>query len=586
MKYVFRLALLLGAVVLCGCETVAELPLSPFSKRIPFSVEVNGAAGLEQQLRQELTLYRKTLQTEQFSQPRKIAYLERQLLESKLQSEGYYRSRIQSLIEPERLTYRIEPGMRYSVARVHLSLPENLTLPVASLPIAANMPLLAETVLEGRAQVEKQLAERYCLQRVKVDYRVTLDHEKSSANVLYKVADSPQLLFGDVKINGLTSIEESFLLDRLPFRPGDCFKRKQLDRARLNLLQTNLVASVSITEHPTQQGRLAIELGVTERGHRTITAGAGFDSDEGFGVSAGWEHRNLMGRGQKLSIDGHLAEKAHRLSSNLTFPHIWRNNQALTVYAEFSSENPDAYESRSGTFGIELTRQLKQHLRFMVGGELAFSRVTEDEETEDYALLSVPMNLELDYRDDPLDPTSGWVAAVNVRPYWDAYDTGTRFIRSTLAASGYLTSTRIPTRPTLALRSATGTITGIERDEVPANIRFYSGGGGSVRGYGFQSLGPLDEDDEPEGGLSFAEISLELRLRWSENWGSVLFVDGGSAYAGATPQFDQSLRWGAGLGLRYYTSFAPIRFDIGVPLDKREDLDSNFEVYVSIGQAF
>jgi translocation and assembly module TamA len=120
---------------------------------------------------------------------------------------------------------------------------------------------------------------------------------------------------------------------------------------------------------------------------------------------------------------------------------------------------------------------------------------------------------------------------------------------------------------------------------VPANVRFYTGGGGSVRGYSYQSLGPLT-DKEPDGGLSFTELSIESRFRWDQHWGGVIFLDGGFSYEDNIPQFGRDLRWSTGVGLRYFTSFAPIRIDIALPLNKREDIDDSYKLYISIGQAF
>ena len=586
MTTVLRLGVLLGAALLCACQSLQELPLSPFSKRIPYSITVNDQPELEKLLQQELDLYRRGLQQEQFSQPRKIAFLERQLLQRKLHSEGYYASRIRLAIEPERLRYGIDAGPLYRIAKLSIRQPSHVHLSLDEVPLASGMPLKAAAVLDARKLIETKLQDRFCLLRPEVSYRVILDHAANTADLRFRVSDSPEAEFGTINIEGLHSVEASYLLDRLPFRSGDCYKRKLLDRARLNLLQTNLVASISIEELPPQNRQVPIRLHVTERAHKTVTAGAGFETDEGLGVSAGWEHRNLRGRGEKLTVDAYLAENAQRLSSRLTFPHYRRNAQTLTIYTELSSENPDAYESESGAGGVELTRQVNPHLRVLLGGDLTFSRVTDDDQSEDFALLSLPVNFELDYRNDPLDPVRGWIAALNIRPYWDAYDTGIHFIRTTLASSIYWSPAVETLRPTLALRGALGGISGVERERVPANVRFYAGGGGSVRGYAYQSIGPLDSDDKPEGGLSFAELSAEARLRWGQDWGVVLFLDGGSAFTSSTPDFDRSMLWGAGIGLRYYTSFAPIRFDIGVPLDRRDDLDSAFQIYISIGQAF
>lgn len=586
MKYVLRIIALLILAAITGCQSALIAPLNPFDKKdTPFEIKVPQNNALQRVLADELVLYRANLEEVQFSQPRKIAYQERQLLIKKLRSEGYYSNKVKTVLEREKFIYLVEPGPRYRVSRVVVREPEDISIPSNRVKLKAGAPLLAKDVLAGQSTLHDYLLDNHCLFEPEVNYRVLLNHAKHSAEVIYLITESPEMVFGSVQMEGLTTIEKDYLLARLPFKAGNCFKRSQLDKARLQLLQTNLVASISIEEQEPVDNRVNVTLQVTERDHHTVSAGAGFESEEGFGVSVGWEHRNLLGRAEKLSIDGHVAEFARSLDASLTFPHIWRDNQALTVYSELSSENPDAFQSETGTVGVELSRQLTKHIRAQIGGELAFSKVTEDDSSEDYALLSVPMNIQLDYRNNPLDPTSGWVAGLNVRPYWDAYDTDTRFLHSTIAASAYLSSARLWGRPTLALRSAMGTITGIDRTDVPANIRFYSGGGGSVRGYAYQGLGPTT-DGEPSGGLSFSEVSLETRLRWGQSWGGVLFLDGGTAYESATPKPGEDLRWGAGFGLRYYTSFAPIRFDIGFPLDKRDGEDNNYQIYISIGQAF
>jgi len=121
--------------------------------------------------------------------------------------------------------------------------------------------------------------------------------------------------------------------------------------------------------------------------------------------------------------------------------------------------------------------------------------------------------------------------------------------------------------------------------DVPADERFYAGGGGSIRGYSYQSVGPLSGGD-PVGGRSLLELSTELRLRLGERFGFVGFLDGGSAFGAAFPDFDEELLWGTGLGFRYFTAVGPLRLDFAVPLDRRHGIDDAFQVYISLGQAF
>ncbi|PKQ01666.1 MAG: outer membrane protein assembly factor, partial [Alphaproteobacteria bacterium HGW-Alphaproteobacteria-12] len=122
--------------------------------------------------------------------------------------------------------------------------------------------------------------------------------------------------------------------------------------------------------------------------------------------------------------------------------------------------------------------------------------------------------------------------------------------------------------------------------DVPGSTRFFAGGGGSVRGYGYQMAGPLDAQNDPAGGRSVLEANVETRYRASETIGVVAFIDGGQAFDNPVPSLGDPLLWGAGLGLRYYTPIGPIRADIAVPLNRRTGVDDAFQIYVSLGQAF
>jgi translocation and assembly module TamA len=130
-----------------------------------------------------------------------------------------------------------------------------------------------------------------------------------------------------------------------------------------------------------------------------------------------------------------------------------------------------------------------------------------------------------------------------------------------------------------------GSITGTESADIPANRRFYAGGGTSIRGYALQSVGPLTDDGTPIGGRSLLELSAELRVKLSKTLGGVVFIDGGNVYEETVPDFSNNLRWAAGFGTLYFTAVGPIRLDIGFPLNRRS-IDDSFQFYISVGQAF
>jgi translocation and assembly module TamA len=135
----------------------------------------------------------------------------------------------------------------------------------------------------------------------------------------------------------------------------------------------------------------------------------------------------------------------------------------------------------------------------------------------------------------------------------------------------------------LATRARLGTISGIDRENLAPSRRFYGGGGGSVRGFGFQELGPKDINNDPIGGRSTNEAAIEARYRFG-NFGVVGFVDAGQVYESSIPKFD-NMRFGVGVGGRFYTNFGPVRLDVAMPINRQAG-ESKVAVYVSIGQAF
>ena len=194
-----------------------------------------------------------------------------------------------------------------------------------------------------------------------------------------------------------------------------------------------------------------------------------------------------------------------------------------------------------------------------------------------------------DTRNNVLNPSEGTQLAVNVKPYTGFYGESFTVFSGTVAASGYYAPFRKDGKPddklVLAGRVEAGMLTGAGLHGIPAALRYYAGGAGSVRGYAYQSLGPRDTSDDPLGGRSYQLVNLEARYKITDDVGIVPFLDGGMVYRDELPQIIGDMNWGAGLGLRYYTPIGPVRLDVGVPLQPI-DGDPPVQIYVSIGQAF
>ncbi|WGL17501.1 BamA/TamA family outer membrane protein [Microbulbifer bruguierae] len=592
-----RVALVLLAVFLLLPPAGNALPF--FDSLPKFKVRVAEDSELQEWLREALNEQRKSSSVlKSYEDALDVARYERGTLEKLLRSRGYYDGRVRQTVTDGEILYRVVPGPLYRIKSLEVRMPPQLAPGFPGVGLQVGDPLEAEKVTQGVKKIEEYLAANACLLNVDVSYKATVIHSEQAARLRYRVKESPQVHVGQVHVAGLSTVNEEYLRKRVQLKSGDCFNSKKVDAAKLRLLRTNLIAGVNASVSEPYEGTVDITFDVIERKHKTVRLGVGYTSDEGAGVSAGWEHRNILGRGEKIEVETRVNEVKQSIKGELIVPRFFRDDQDFSAKAESSNEERDAYDAESVTIGGTISRRHTKHRTFSVGSELKFSRVQEEgEESENYNLLSFPLGMKIDTTDNLLDAHRGATVALEVRPYLDLKGNSPSFVKNTLVMTGYLTGEDIRFDPTLALRIKAGVISGIANLDIPADERFYAGGGGSVRGYSYQALGPrrlIPSDvagepptlSDPIGGRGLSEISLEGRFRFTETWGGVLFVDGGNAYENPRPQFDD-LYWGAGFGVRYMTSFAPLRFDIAFPLDRRDDVDdSSYQIYVSLGQAF
>jgi translocation and assembly module TamA len=333
-----------------------------------------------------------------------------------------------------------------------------------------------------------------------------------------------------------------------------------------------------------------------ERKKRTLELGASYGTTEGPGADAKWTRYNLLGRADTVSLLARAGKLDSRLQVDLSLPH-WRSpQQTLTERAAVYRAQTPAYDQEGVTVSADVIHRWGQDAifgfsgtYFTWGGSVDLSRTSEvrigslTPLGRDIATFAALADMALDRSDDPLDPRRGWRIGARVEPTLLTGDGTLPYLKVQGQVSGYVPLGR-EERTVLAARAKLGSILNGSVSEIPAPQRFYSGGGGSVRGFGYQEVGPRLADNTPEGGLSLFEGSLELRHRLSKDWGVVAFVDAGAIGPSQTPVF-HDLSVGAGLGLRYNLGFAPLRVDVAVPVNAHHG-EAPFQIYISIGQAF
>jgi translocation and assembly module TamA len=541
-------------------------------------------------------------------------------LRSVLESYGHYRGRVDITIaglplgdpdllqtlsrregeEPVQVTISADPGPQFTIEEVVLQPPAGggplPDIDRAALGIAAGDPARAEPIIRAENRLVGQLRERGHPFAEVPSRRAVVDFSTNTMRVTYTVAAGPQATMGPVSFQGLEDVNERLVRNRIPFEPGDPFRPGRLDALRSALSELEVFSTIRISpaDRLNDEGQLPLTVELQERLPRFVGFGVNFATSEGLGATAFWGHRNLFGGAERLRISGEvgrllendLGDTEYALNIDFQKPDFLQPYQTLIAEAGATAERTDAFDREAvfGSVGIE--RPVTPELTLGAGLSFTQETVTDAQGERDFTLVGIPLTLRYDNTDNLLNPTEGFRARVDLTPFPSAIGSFDNLLIGDVSGATYY-DFGTDGNTVLAGRARVGMIFGPGTSDIPASRRFYAGGGGSVRGYDFQSIGPEDQFGDPFGGRSLVTINLELRQRILDSWGLVGFVDGGNVYDSSLPDFEDTLRFGAGVGVRYYTDFGPIRLDLATPINPESDDDQPpVSVYISIGQSF
>lgn len=518
--------------------------------------------------------------------------------EKALRSEGHYASKVTSRIEqdadPALVVITVNPGPMFHLERydIRFQSPEGQPAPApidpANVGIKAGQPARAEAIVAAQRQALRQLASQGYPRAEIADQKAVVDHATMTMAVELTIASGPPARFGELRFSGLEQVDEDYLRGLAQWPRGETYDRSRLEALRRKLSGTGLFETVKLREAETieSDGELPVTVETKERERRSIGAGVEYSSSEGAGTRFFWEHRNLFGRAERLRGDLIIAELRQEISGSFIKPNLWREDQDLRAEAAIRQEDSEAFEEQTIFTFIGLERKWRDNWTLGAGTSYEYSIIDDQEGEETFALVGLPLTARYDSSDSLLDPTSGFRIGTALTPYVGVLEESTNFVRAEIEGSTYY-SVLDNDRLVFAVRGKVGSIAGEETDDIPATKRFYAGGGGSVRGYEFRTLGPLDDDDDPLGGRSVLEFGFETRVKVTEEIGVVPFVEGGNVFDSEVPDFSEEIQWAAGLGFRYYTAIGPLRLDVAVPVNPRDDdIDDAFQFYISLGQAF
>ncbi|ROQ91161.1 autotransporter secretion outer membrane protein TamA [Desulfosoma caldarium] len=530
------------------------------------------------------------------SQLRRRAEKDKNLFRTFLRSEGFYACEVAYHIDPstDPLTVRftVNPGPLYvleettlDVSGIDASLFDVLMETTRS-SLPASSPALAAHIADADQKILSILGQHgHPLARIS-ERRVIVRHDARTVHPHYVVSAGPKTFFGPVSLVGLESVREDVVRPRIPWKEGDLFDTRLMTKAQDNLIRMDLFSVVRLAHGSTvdAQGRLPVEITVVEKKPRTFKGGFFYSTDVGPELNVSWENRIIRAGKAKVGVESWLSSQRMILGGIATWRDFLRTDQLVQVEGHMGQEDWDAYWTRSVGTTVSVVRDVRPTIRASAGAGFRLSSVEQASNRETYGHLFLPAFVRMDTTDNPLDPARGFRWHLQTSPYWDLTDTSLFFWKTSTSLSTYYDWSK-DGRLVLASIVAAGSIAGATQGAVPADLRFYVGGGGSVRGYEYQSVGPRDGND-PVGGRSFLSWNGEVRWRMTQRYGLAAFLDGGTAYESPVPDFTRSFRWATGLGFRYYSPLGPFRMDVAFPLNRRAGIDDAFQIYISLGQAF
>lgn len=539
-----------------------------------------------------------------------------------LKGLGYLEAKIDFDIQkdylPIRIKFRIILGPRYTINEIKI---DNKKHPIFLKPseiynifqIQPGDFIDIRKINSGIERLEKYLLNHgFPFAKTQECFAKTLENPQKSVLLFIPITSGSHFFWGKIKIEGLQKLKPSFITNRISWKEGCIYQVKEIEKTKKALLSTGLFSKISIKPIPNKNNpdqKVDIKIKANETAPRIIGGGANYSSVFGIGTNFFWAHNNLLGGGETLGTNFKFSSREMKARLSYEVPDFYRKLHKLTLETEGLKERLKAYKAKTFLVGGRLEKPILENITGSIGTQFETGTIigrNNDSSVFRPNFFSIPFKIQIDKRDDLLDPTKGFWNETQWWPYFGllrfqqsqnqrTYENYKNFHVIKSSSSFYLPAFYRFQTPFLVLSGFLrgGTIFTTPTKNIPPNKRFFSGGANSIRGYGYQMLGPLNPYGAPTGGSSLFEYGGEIRSKFTETIGSVMFIEAGKVSSSPIPFFNRGKTLiGGGIGGRYYSSIGPIRVDIAFPFKRRrtrignKKIDSPIQFYISIGQAF
>ncbi len=473
---------------------------------------------------------------------------------------------------------------------------------VAKLDLKPGQPAVASDVLGAGTRLLTALEEDgYAL--AKVDPPIATEEASAlSLDVVFNATPGRRATIGAIDFTGLHDVNEFFVRRRLLLQQGEPYKPSKIDAARQDLLALGVFSGVTVKASDTiaANGSLPVTFDFQERPAHAVGVTGAYSTDLGASAKVSWSDRNLFGNAEQLNLSAAATglggtattDVGYNITGQFIKPDFPRRDTSFQFDTTALKQSLQAYDQTAFIAGPSLHRKFGPFWTGTIGITGEREHILQEQVASDFTLVSLPFTANYDstgLADPTLDPTHGIRAAFIATPTESLGHPTSTFAILQVSGSTYFdvgdwVFGAKPGRSVLAFRGLVGSVQGASQFELPPDQRFYGGGSGTIRGFKYQSVGPLFPDLNPMGGTAIDAGTVEYRQRFFDSFGAAVFVDAGQVSADNRP-FSGTVRIGTGVGLRYYTPVGPIRIDVALPVNRSPGGDK-FEFYIGLGQAF
>ena len=499
-----------------------------------------------------------------------------------LQAFGYYSPNLKKELKWEKdcwqAKFDIDPGPPVVIRKLDFELEgsakNDKDFKVAKTRLAPGLPLLHNDYRDLKEKLQLMAADRGYFDSRFTKASIEVWPEKKIADITVHFDSGDRYRFGEV------TVEQDFLESKIVSRyinikPGDPYLSDEIANLQQKMNSSGYFSVAQVRPNITarEDGRVPILIVLSPSRRIIATVGGGFSTDKGIRLRSGYENRRINARGDQWRGDLLLSEVTKQLSVDYRRPLGLYDTEWISFGGGIENENTDTSESDSFTLGVRHAKQLARDWIRTDGLRLTFDDFEVGGVTDNSRLLIPSVGFSRKRGDEVLNPDNGHRVNVELSGASESLGSSTSFLQ---LRSSFKWIHALGSKGRVLVRAEAGTTLESEFNELPPDVRFFAGGIETVRGYGFETLGPTDESGLVVGGSHLLAASIEYDRLFYRNFAYAFFLDAGNAFDGTNIE----PRVGTGFGIKWRSPIGPFRVYLAHPVNFS---DRRVRLHVSIG---